>query len=183
MSKNHLNINISASKVGAYFGNSCLRYMAYNILATPEEVGWDEKKMEHTALTDAGKVWEWDVLKMLSDAGLPVYAEDTQGNYVTDVTSITDKINGFADLSEETTLDILRNPEDRISGYSRNGIGYIYQATLKAPKAFIDSVVLQNEAVKDICGRMFSDEDEYVHANFSICKPDLIMVERGEDGI
>ncbi len=182
-SKEHLNVNISASRVGAYYDHACPRFTAYNILANPEQVGWHKRKIEHTALQDSGKIWEWEALKILQDTGLPFFALDKDGNRVEDVEKVTDKINGFSDLSEEMTINIFSDPGKYLEDLKTGGTGYIYQATIKAPDSFVKNILLKNEDHRDLLTGMLDDSDKTIHANWSICKPDLIRVDIGEDGI
>ncbi len=181
-----LRVNISASGISNFFDHACPRILAYNIITDPEKVGWDKKTKEHTSAQDAGKLWEWETLKILQDNGQLYYAEDKDGNIVKDVTVFKtnkERINGFRDISEETTIDIFKDPVRYIQGLDVRRTGYIYQTKIRAPQIFMDEEILRDEKYADLCRAIFDHTDEIVRGGWVTCKPDLIRVDIGEDDI
>ncbi|MCR5673650.1 MAG: hypothetical protein K6F87_08060, partial [Lachnospiraceae bacterium] len=177
-----LNVNITASRVGAYYDHACPRFTAYNIIADPTLVGWSERSREHTASQEAGKVWEKEALCILEESGFSCYAEDENENVVSDFKSMSGRDAKFGDLSEETTIDIFRSPDKYLRDLAVKKTGYIYQTTISATESFMNSLIFGNEELSGMCRDMFEDRDECIHANWSICKPDLIRVDIEEDG-
>ncbi|MBR1854612.1 MAG: DNA2/NAM7 family helicase [Lachnospiraceae bacterium] len=174
MKRQKLELSISASRVGEHYKHCCDRYTVYSILKKPEILGLAGRKRVHTASQEAGYLWEKKVLQILAEAGIPCYAQRKQGVPGTE----------YVDISAEDTETVLRDPAAYLSGLSTQGqFGYIYQTTIPQQDSFLEEVLLQREDCRDFLRAVYSGSHPLLHAKWSICKPDLIRVDMGADGM
>ena len=190
-----LKLKISASRVGGHYEHGCERYTAYSILSNPEKVGWSEREFSHTSSQDAGHIWEWDALCLLEERGIPCYAErkkrgdDKHTEQVKDFREMRSLCNVYeesadylyADLSAERTIEILRDPSKFLPGYENEG-GYIYQTKLLNQPTFTKDVLLSNKEYHDLLKQIYDNSHPLLYAEWSFCKPDLILVKKDKTG-
>ena len=121
-------LKLKPSLLGQYYEMECDRYLVYNSVTDPKELGWTPpKKNSKSAAAEAGKEWEKILLSGLnSDASC-------------EVIDLKKKKGNTSPTFEDTvcTLKSLANKDKAI---------YIYQANFKVTPSFVDEYI---SAVKE----------------------------------